>query len=211
MLKNSKKLSPKQGRFVLEYLVDLNGTQAAIRAGYSMKTADVQASQLLGKLKVQRAVEEAARKKCESLDITVHGVLGELSRLAYSNMLDYMRLQGDGTAVLDWSNLTRDQAAAIQEVTIDEYTEGSGESARPVKRIKFKLADKGINLERLGRYLKLFSDKVEHSSVDHINITVNYENAREKLMGKLVAEDHGNIVRGPETGIVYELPRKALH
>ena len=64
------------------------------------------------------------------------------------------------------SSLTQEQAAAIHEITVDEYMEGKGEDARKVKRPRFKLADKIRSLELLGKYLKLFTDKVELGGPD---------------------------------------------
>ncbi len=76
--------------------------------------------------------------------------------LAFSNMLDYMTVDDDGYGVVDLSKLTRDQAAAISEVVVDQYTEGKGKEARKVKRMRFKLTDKRGPLVDLGRHVGLF-------------------------------------------------------
>lgn len=68
-------LTPKQQIFVKEYLVDLNGTQAAIRAGYSERTANEQAARLLAKVSVQQAVQEAMQERSEITGITSNYVL----------------------------------------------------------------------------------------------------------------------------------------
>src|ERR1700730_3616018 len=94
----------------------------------------------------------------KGLDLSADKVLEELARLGFSNMLDYITIQ-NGAAVVDFSRVTRGQAAAIQEITVDEYMDGSGPDARPVKRIRFKLSDKVRSLELLGRHLKLFEDR----------------------------------------------------
>ena len=81
-------------------------------------------------------------------------------------MQDYMRIGPNGDPVLDFANLTRDQAAALQEVTVESYMNGGGENAREVKKVRFKLADKRAALVDLGRHHKLFTDKFEHGGKD---------------------------------------------
>jgi phage terminase small subunit len=61
-------------------------------------------------------------------------VVGELRKIAFANMADYVRAQASGDSYLDFSMLTRDQAAALQEVTVDTYVEGHGEDPRDVRR-----------------------------------------------------------------------------
>jgi phage terminase small subunit len=160
---NTSKAEARREIFIREYLKNLNATRAAIAAGYSEKTARAAASRLLTNVDIKKRVEEALAKKTDKLDISVERVLGELSKLAFSNMLDYMNTQQDGSAYTDLSKLTREQAAAIQEVTVDEYTEGRGKNSRNVKRTRVKLADKRGSLELLGKYLKLFTDRQEIS------------------------------------------------
>lgn len=82
-----RKLTPKQEMFVKEYLVDLNATQAAIRAGYSAKTAKEQASMLLTKLNIQDAIQKAMQKRAESIGRTAHDVLRDLITIKESAML----------------------------------------------------------------------------------------------------------------------------
>jgi phage terminase small subunit len=85
-----KGLTPRQRRFVDEYLCDLNGKQAAIRAGYSPKTAEVQASQTLRIPKVQTALAAAQRARGARVHLTQDAVLAELALLARSDVTDYM-------------------------------------------------------------------------------------------------------------------------
>jgi len=75
-------LTPRQQRFVEEYLVDLNGTQAAIRAGYSAKTAKQQASRLLTNVDVQTAIKDRQEVRSERLDITVDSITKQLLSIA---------------------------------------------------------------------------------------------------------------------------------
>lgn len=168
-------LNLKQQRFVAEYLVDKNATQSAIRAGYSAKTAYSQGQRLLKHVEVAELIATKAEKQVEKLDITAERVLRELALLGFANMEDYMRVGSDGDPYLDFSALSRDQAAALQEVTVEDFKEGRGEDARDVRRVKFKLADKRAALVDLGKHLKLFTEKVEHSG--EVSLTVSAEDA----------------------------------
>ena len=156
-------LTPKQRRFVDEYLIDRNATQAAIRAGFSAKTAKQQGSRLLTNVDVAAAVAARQAAIAEKHGVTVERIVTELAKLGFANMADYMGCTPGGDPYLDFSALSRDQAAALVEVTVEDYTEGRGENARDVKRVKFKLADKRASLVDLGRHLGMFKDKVEHS------------------------------------------------
>ena len=147
--------------FAREYVKDLNGTRAAIAAGYGEKGAHVRASQLLRNRKVQGLLAKLTKKHADKLDLSAEKVLSELSSMGFSNMLDYIKPTEEGSVYVHLSNLTREQSSAIQEVTVDEYVEGKGKHARKVKRTKLKLVDKIRSLELLGKHLKLFTERVE--------------------------------------------------
>jgi len=149
--------------FAREYVKDLNGTRAAIAAGYAKTTARATASRLLTKSNIQGLVASLTKKHTDKLDLDAEKVLSELSRVGFSNMLDYIKITEEGDAYVDLSNLTREQSSAIQEVTVDEYVEGKGKHARKVKRTKLKLVDKIRSLDLLGRHLKLFTERIEVS------------------------------------------------
>jgi hypothetical protein len=108
---------------------------------------------------VAAEIEWRTAARIRKLEIKADGVLQELGCLAFANMQDYITVQEDGSAYVNLTGLSREQMAAISELTIEEYTEGRGEEKRNVRRTKFKLSDKGTNLERLGRHFKLFVDK----------------------------------------------------
>lgn len=155
------KLAPKQARFVDEYLIDLNATQAAIRAGYSKRTAQVISSENLSKPIIAAAILDRQKALADKAGVTVDQVLAELAKIGFANMADYMRVGTDGDPYLDFSALSRDQAAALTEVTVEDFKEGRGEDARDVRRVKFKLADKRAALVDLGKHLGLFRDKLD--------------------------------------------------
>lgn len=156
-------LTDRQAMFVREYLVDLNGSQAAIRAGYSPRTANRQASRLLSNADIAEAIAEAKKERADRVEITAQMVLRELGKIAFANMQDFMRVGENGDPFVDLSNLTRDQAAALGEFTVEDFTDGRGEDARDVRRVKIKLNDKRAALVDIGRHLGMFTDKHEHS------------------------------------------------
>jgi phage terminase small subunit len=85
-------------------------------------------------------------------------VLNELAKIGFANMADYVQIVG-GEPVIDLSSMTRDQAAAINEVTVEDFKDGRGEDARDVRRVKFKLSDKRAALVDIGKHLGMFKDK----------------------------------------------------
>lgn len=175
--KQERQLSKKQRRyqiFAREYVIDLNGTRAAIAAGYSKNGAEVTASRLLRRPRVKKLIAALVKKRAEKLDLSADKVLRELARLAFSNFKDYLDIGPDGSARVNLSRVNRAKGAAIQEVTVEDYAERTGKTAHgkpsyeTVKRVKLKLHDKGQNLERLGRHLKLFTDKVELTGIESL-------------------------------------------
>jgi len=156
-------LTDKQARFVEEYLVDLNATQAAIRAGYSEKTAYSIGSENLTKPDIQVAIVERRLAQSKRTEITADKVLAELALLGFANMEDYIRVGTNGDPYIDLSELTREQAAAISEVAVDDYVEGRGKNAREVRRVRIKFHDKKGALVDIGRHLGMFKDHLEVS------------------------------------------------
>lgn len=152
MARNGK-LTPKQERFVEEYLVDLNATQAAIRAGYSAKTANRIAQQLLTKLDIQQAVAKAQAKRSARTEITQDRVLKELARIAFLDPRKVFKWGPKGVTLLDSDKLSDDAAATISEVS-ESITESGGS-------IKGKVYDKQKALELLGKHLGMFTEKVQ--------------------------------------------------
>jgi phage terminase small subunit len=145
-------MTPKQARFIDEYLIDLNATQAAIRAGYSAKTAEQIGHQLLKKASVAAEIDRRRKAMSGTAIMSATEVLTELSRIGRANMADYMRSTAEGDPYLDFSQLTRDQAAALVEVTVEDFKEGRGPEARDIRRVKFRLASKNDALQQLAKF-----------------------------------------------------------
>lgn len=179
------RLTPKQSLFVAEYLANgLNATQAALSAGYSKSTAYSIGQENLKKPEIISALQNKQGPRLKKLEITAERVLQELALMGFSNMLDYMAVNSEGGADIDLSKLTREQAAAIQEITVD-MTGGAGDGERKlIPRMKFKLANKKDSLELLGKHLKLFIDRVEVSGTLGLADAIAAGRARAALRGK---------------------------
>lgn len=160
-------LNDKQRRFIDEYLIDLNATEAAKRAGYSDKAAHVTGCRLLKDANVSAEIERRKAKLQAKSDITAERVVAELAKIGFANMADFMEVGPEGQPVTNFAGLTRDQAAALGEITVEEFQDGrtteAGKAPRKVRRIKFKLHDKVKALVDIGRHLGMFEDKVKVS------------------------------------------------
>ncbi len=155
-------MTPKQARFVEEYLIDPNATQAAIKAGYSKKTARFVGCENLTKPYIAAAIDKAQKARSERTMVTVDRVVQELAAIAFADMSTYLTFDGAGTTVrLDWSDLPAGATKIIQEITQEEHTGGRGHDTGQIKRTKFKLYSKLDALEKLGRHLSMFTDKVK--------------------------------------------------
>ncbi len=161
----TKKKELRDMRFAHEYVIDLNATRAAIAAGYSRKGARRAGTRLSTNVHVKALIAELTKKSADVLDLKAENVLRELQLMGFSNMLDYTQVH-NGELVHDFSKLTREQAAAIQEITVEEYTEGRGKDARDIKKTRFKLSDKRGSLELLGKHLKLFNERLDIGNAD---------------------------------------------
>lgn len=144
------KLTPKQQRFVEEYLVDLNATQAAIRAGYSPQTARVIGAENLSKPAIKKAIEVAMAERSRRTGITADRVLRELARIAFVNPTDVI----DMDAATLKPGASEDDTAAIASVKVKRFPTAEGEG---VER-EIRLADKLRALELLGKHLGMFKD-----------------------------------------------------
>lgn len=144
------KLTPKQERFVQEYLVDLNGTDAATRAGYSKRTAYSIANELLKKPHVQAAVQAAQAERGKRVKRSADDVVLELERLAMFDPKDLTDVKGPE----DIKALPEDVRRAIVGWSWDRQG-----------RFTIKLAKEGA-LEMLGRHHGVFRDRIEHTGKD---------------------------------------------
>lgn len=149
-----KVLTPRQAQFVKEYLIDLNGTQAATRAGFSAKTANEQAVRLLADVSVRSAIDEALARRTEKVELTQERVLLELKRLALFDIRKIFNADGTLKRVVD---LDDDTAAAIMSIEMVEI----GTDGQLAISKKFKASDKKGALELTMRHMGMLNDKLE--------------------------------------------------
>lgn len=193
-------LTAKQQRFVDEYLIDLNATQAAIRVGYSKKTADQQASRLLTNVKVREYLAQRQADRANRTEITQDKVLKELAKIGFSDIRKIVRwgetqvrmVDGEddgpedmvpyhGLALIDSAEVDDSTAAAIAEVS--QSRDG----------LKVKLHDKKGALVDIGRHLGMFSPP-GHADLDTELKRIDVENKRllnEKLRRELEDPNKG--------------------
>lgn len=145
-----KFLNPKQRRFCEEYLIDLNGQQAATRAGYSEKTARVIASELLTKPNILSYIQGLKDRRSERTEITADMVIKELAKIGFSNIQDFIEAEN---SIKDISTIETPKAAAVSAIETSESTSKDG---TVTVNTKFKLHDKVSSLEKLGRHLGVF-------------------------------------------------------
>lgn len=148
-------LAPKMRLFALEYLVDLNASQAHIRAGYAPKNADVAGPRMLKHPGVRAFLDAALAKREAKLVLSAERVLQELMRVGF---LDIQGAYGPDGQLLELSEMPEDVRRAIAGIDSEELTADDGPSGRVLK-VKFN--DKLRALELMGKHLKLFTELVE--------------------------------------------------
>ncbi|MDM2850179.1 terminase small subunit [Citrobacter sp. Cpo074] len=169
-------LTDKQEMFCHEYLVDLNATQAAIRAGYSEKTANEQGAQNLAKLSIAQRISELKAERNEAVKVDAEYVLRRLVEIDGMDVLDIVLANGELKAIKDWPKVWRTTLSGM------DVTEMAGDSAGLLKKIKWP--DKVKNLELLGKHIDVqaFKEKVEHSG--EISLIDRIQEARKRARGK---------------------------
>ena len=145
----------KQERFIEEYCVDCNATQAAIRAGYAESGAHVNGHRLLRNDKILPFILEKQKELGEECHVEAKEVIEEIKKLAFANMQDYTSINANGKPEIDLSRMTRDQAAALSEITN--------------RGIKFHSKDSA--LEKLCKHLGLYA-KEDGLTIGDITIVI---------------------------------------
>lgn len=164
-------LTEKQERFCQEYMKDLNGTQAAIRAGYAENSAQEQSSRLLSKDIVWRRVEELKAAQSKRVQISADEILLELKRLALADVSQAFDEMG---GLKPLKEIPEDVRRSISGLEVNELFEGSGDQKTAIgiaRKVKFW--DKNKALENLGKHLKLFVERQEVTGRDGGPVEIN--------------------------------------
>ncbi len=156
------KLTAKQKRFCNEYLIDLNATQAAIRAGYSVYSAKVIGCENLTKPNVKSYLDRRMAKREIRTEISQDKVLNELAKIGFANIDDYVVVDSssgyDKVIIKDTKDIPNDKISAISSIK------------QGANGVEVKLHDKVRALENIGRHLGMFKDKLEISGTNEIQI-----------------------------------------
>jgi phage terminase small subunit len=156
----NRKLTDKQARFANEYIVDLDVAAAAIRAGYSSKTAVVIGCQLLNKPLVKEAIQIAQLARSARTGITQDRVVQELAILGFADLTDYVDWTGSTVTLKDSKTLDVAKRRAVIEVS------------QTATGIKIKLADKKGALDSLGRHTNAFDADNKSKSDEQVKVNL---------------------------------------
>jgi phage terminase small subunit len=178
----------KQVRFVEEYMIDHNALKAAIRAGYSFKTAYSIGNENLSKPGIKKAIEAGMKEKAESSGITVDRIVEEYKKLAFAKIDNFMHWR-DGQMILKDS---RDLPEGLSEC-ISEVKQTIGPTGQVI--VNLKLHDKKWALDALSKYLGLDLTKkqVELSGKDGKSIKISHKN---KGLSEKTANELRRIILG---------------
>jgi len=172
-------LKRRRELFAREYLKDLHGTKAALRAGYSAASAHTEASQLLAIPEVQERIAELALARNEKLEVEARDVVLELVRMLNSDPA--LVCNEDGT-VKSIHDIPIDARRAIASFDVEELWHGRGEDRVQVgvlKKVRFWNKDRAAEL--LGRHLRLFVDRIEAKHEGTLNVLTGIPDDAERV------------------------------
>jgi phage terminase small subunit len=208
-MKSRRKLTPKQQAFITAYLSNGRNGAEAYRTAYqtngSPKACAEAASRLLRNSNIAAILLQAEQKAAAKVEqvtdqyaVSKERVVAELARLSFSNMQDYLEVGPDGVPALNWAKLTRDQAGALAEVTVDETVLAGKEGEQAVKgrKIKFKLYDRRAALVDLARIRGYIVDR---------------HDVRVRSVEDLKDEDISGLIGELEPGAAAKPPSETTH
>ncbi|ARC89980.1 terminase small subunit [Rhodovulum sp. MB263] len=165
-------LTAKQRRFVEEYLVDLNATQAAIRAGYSEKTARQTGAENLTKPVIAAAIAEAQAQRSERTQLDADWMLRRLAAEVTADLADILDEAGAIRPVKDWPLIWRQGLVSGLDVN-ETLVEGE----KVGQTVKIKLSERIKRLELIGKHVSVQAFRDQVNTTGAISLTVNQEDA----------------------------------
>lgn len=193
-------LTPRQALFCKEYVIDFKGKDAAIRAGFSPRAADQQASRMLTVDKIRKEVDRLRREKEKRLEASADFVVRELMRIA---KLDIRKAFNKDGSLKNIKSLPEDVARAISGVDIDELFDGRGEDRKMIGyNKKLRLCDKVKALELLGQHFGQFKPKDETNRPE-LRITLL------QIIKEVTETNRGRIDVSTKTEVGKDIPRTA--
>lgn len=174
-------LTPKQQHFVDEYLIDLNATQAAIRAGYSAKTASSQGERLLRNVDVAAQLKARSKEREERTRVNADYVLNRLVEIDQMDVIDILAPDMSIKPITEWPKVWRQYLAGFD---IAELFEGHGDERAMIGLLKkIKWPDKVRNLELLGKHVSVsaFREQVDVNVIS--SLADDIAKARQRAMG----------------------------
>jgi len=175
-------LNNNQKIFLNEYLIHRNATKAYKKAypKATYNTARTNSARTLANANIKAHISKKLQEIEDSFKLSLDECLGQYARIAKSNMMDYLIIHDlTGDVDVSLSKLTYDQAAAIQSVTTEEFTDE--ETGKTTKKTKIKLYAKDTALLNYGKHLGGFVSKVEHSGI--VELAQKMKQARERSKG----------------------------
>jgi phage terminase small subunit len=172
-------LSPKRERFCQEYIIDLNETQAAIRSGYSKKSAKNQGSRLMENDDVKARIKILLAERAARCQVSQDDVLAELKRLGFSDMRNLAEWNSVLVKLKDSSEISDSDAACVESVSQTVSKDGGS--------LSIKLHSKTKSLELLARHLGMLHDKIDHTTGGKELQTMSKDELIENILSGLEA------------------------
>ena len=166
---NTSKTADRYDAFARAYIESLNATDAALKAGYSPKTAYSQGQRLLKNVEVQNLLQKLRKEAQKRAEVSLDDVLNEYKRIAFTGMSRFIKINDDGEPVVDLSDCTPEDLDLLTETQLEAFTENEG--ARQVRRIKIKTMDRLKALETLGKHLGL-GEKTKEEAQDRLTLAL---------------------------------------
>ena len=172
----AKGLNERERLFCLEYIKDLNGVQAAKRAGYAEAGAGVQATRLLKKANVASYIGELKEARNKRLEIDADTVIKELAKIGLADIADYVDISSSGVKIKDFKKIKHTSVvSSVSETTYEDKT-----------TVTLKMHDKVKALELLGKHTGIFDDAGKAKPNEDKNVTVNIIQVQHRRKGEVI-------------------------